>query len=191
MRITKDEIVGDSYVTPQRPLYASRRAQIQQLFIFLSALLVVGATVFLGGKLIGGLSETACVAGDASFMRDIAETLDRYSSDGSRDIAVISPPCSALALCFVDSAAIGNPSFKGNDSVISASVHSGARENIFVQSKDKTVSVGYDERIILRAPNAPASMTDLCVEARSGDFRFRAQGFGRYVQLAGVAPRVP
>ena len=142
--------------------------------------------MFLGGKLIGGLSETACVAGDASFMRDIAETLDAYGSDGSRDIASISPSCSALALCFVDSAAIGNPSFSGNDSVISASVHSGARENIFVQSKDKTVSVGYDERIILRIPSSTANMTDLCVEARSGTFRFRAQGFGRYIQLSGV-----
>ena len=57
------------------------RGQIPQVFIFLMAIMVIGATLFIGVKMFGILDESACEANDAAFMRDL-KVLLFYSGGG-------------------------------------------------------------------------------------------------------------
>lgn len=163
-----------------------RNGQIQQLFIILSALLIVGATIFLGSKLIGGLMETNCKVGDASFMEQLEKQIDSVSNFGSRRVVEVIPSCNALALCFVDADSLGDATFQGNDSTINTSVHNDVKTNIFVQGRKTTSWVGYDSRIILvREPETtPVPKKDLCIEGKSGKFRFLVEGYGRFVRIS-------
>ncbi len=157
------------------------KGQIPQLFIVLMALLVIGATLFLGLKMFNTLSSVGCEANDAAFVRDIKTLLDENAVYGTRATVTLRPPCDAVALCFVDVRTVAVPpaEFKGNDSVITASVKSGVKTNIFLQGREKTAPQGFDERIILHVPEK-----DLCVLAVGGRFSFRAEGQGRTITVS-------
>jgi len=159
------------------------RGQIQQMFIFLAAVLVIGATIFLGMRLIGGLTPASCKAHDVEFQREIKDVFDENSAFGSRNSVELSKPCDAVALCFVDVGAIGNASFVSSDPTIRTVVQGGSMTNVFLQGRDGTTPVGFDERIILRDPGALRNLTDLCVPAVGGKFTFTTIGHGRYIGI--------
>jgi hypothetical protein len=161
------------------------KGQIPQLFIFLSALLVIGATLFLGSKFIFGIHNVACETTDASFRQELNNILSDSAAYGSRTRMQLAPNCDAVTICFVDSRTLGNPStFTGNDSTITATVRGGAQANIFLQTRDTTVPRGYDERIVLSDPyQGSVPDRDFCVQSVSGKFTFTTKGFGRYVQI--------
>lgn len=158
------------------------KGQIPQLFIILMALLVIGATLFLGFKMFGTLGAVGCEANNVAFIRDIKTLLDENAVYGTRATVTLRPPCDAVALCFVDNAAIGTTGFQGNDSVITASVRSGVQTNIFLQGRDKTEPQGFDGRIAIDPPER-----DICVLAVGGKFTFRAEGQGRTIKLSKVS----
>jgi hypothetical protein len=162
------------------------RGQIPQLFIFLMAILVIGATLFIGVKMFGALEQSACEANDAAFMRDLKALLDENSVYGNRNSVALKTPCDAIAICFVDAESLGNSAFSGNDTTISLSVRNAVQTNIFLKGREKTVPVGYDERIILGDPAAPGQFADkdLCINAISGKFSFRTRGYGRYITIS-------
>lgn len=157
----------------------SSRGQIPQIFIFIMALLIIGATIFLGMRLIGGLQGAACSANDRAFQEEIRKEIDTYASYGSRDDIAIRPPCDAISICFVDNRSLSG-SFDEMNKVINTSVNAGVKTNIFLQGRDATVPVGYDPRIWTAAgATAPANAT--CIPAVGGRFNINAEGYGRYV----------
>jgi hypothetical protein len=161
------------------------RGQIPQLFIFLAALLVIGATIFLGAKFVFNLHTIACETTDASFVQELGSVLTDNAAYGSRTKVQLSPNCDAVTICFVDSRTLSDPSaFTGNDSTITAAVRGGGQANIFLQTRDTTVPRGYDERIVLSDPyQSAASQNDLCIHSVSGRFTFTTNGYGRYVRI--------
>jgi hypothetical protein len=161
-----------------------KRAQIPEIFVILSALLVIGATIYLSSGLIAGLFSTACKVRDANFVQSLRELLDERSTFGMRSDEKLSPPCDAITLCFVDAGALGDPAFSSSDRIINASVHSGVKTNVFLQTRDTTLPQGYDERIILRLPSDPPSLSSLCIPAVTRGFAFRTEGFNKYVKVS-------
>ena len=161
------------------------KGQIPQLFIFLMAILVIGATLFIGVKMFGVLDKSACEANDAAFMRDLRAILDQNSVYGNRNTVSLKVPCDAIALCFVDAESLGNTAFKGNDTTISLSVRNAVQTNIFLKGRERTVPVGFDERIILADPNNPGEFADKdkCFDAIGGKFSLRTRGHGRYITI--------
>jgi hypothetical protein len=165
-----------------------RRAQIQQMFIILSAILVIGATLFVGAQLLGWFSGTQCKANDANFLNEMTDTLDEMSGYGTRDVVSISVPCDAVAICFVNSTVERN-TFVGNDSVITASVKGGVMTNIFLKTRDATLPAGYDERIMFDPPShVTGDPSDLCFDSVGGEFRFRVEGFGNRIKISQYDP---
>jgi hypothetical protein len=161
------------------------RGQIPQLFIFLMAILVIGATLFIGIKVFGMLDSSACEANDAAFMRDIKGLIDENAVYGNKNSVSLRSPCDATAICFVDKDALGSSGFIGNDTTITLSVRNAVQTNIFLKGRDKTVPVGFDERIILREPDEPVPpLNDRCIEAVSGKLSFRTRGYGRYIVIS-------
>jgi len=178
-------------------MYRQQAGQIPQLFIFLAAILVIGATIVIGMKLFSGLKGTACEANDVTFQREVKNLINERITLGSRGIATLSPPCDAIALCFVDAGAIEDESARGNieypdetlpedkDKTILASVKAGSTTNIFLRQKDRAIDAGYDERIILRKkPTDDPSETILCIPLDAGEFKFKTQGFGRFISFS-------
>lgn len=156
------------------------RGQVQQVFLFLMAVIVIIATIYLGGKFIGMFTRTACDAGDAEFMEELDRTLDEYSTYGSRGTATVGTPCDAERLCFIDHTLIGSPesaSFQSDDPAMTAAVRSGVETNVFLMREEGTLGVGYDPRIVVQSGVR-------CVNASRGEFRFRAEGAGRTVTVA-------
>jgi hypothetical protein len=162
-----------------------RTAQISQIFLMITALLVIGGTIFLGGKLIGGITGTACSANDATFFKNIVEIIDDKSSYGSRDIVSIKTPCDAINLCFVDGTKIGKSTFDGKDSTIKTSVTQGVPTTVFLQDHSGVmVPVGDEPRIEVVAADDTVLNEELCIPAVGGEFAFRTEGYGRKIRIS-------
>jgi len=169
-----------------------RTGQIPQMFIFLMAVLVIGATIFLGIRLIGGLQNTACEANEVGFVKDVQNVMDENSVFGSRGDAEIQATCDALELCFVDARvledkAISSSFTNSSYPVIQSAVRQEVKTNVYLKGRDKTVPEGYDARIILSDRNTPPDPATapllVCIPAVGGRFRFNAEGYGRYVRI--------
>ncbi len=164
------------------------RGQISQVFLMITTLLVIGGTVFLGGKLIGGLSGTACSANDASFFKEIVQVIEDKASYGSRDIVQIKSPCDAVNLCFVNASNInieGNPDFYSDNAVIKSVIQSGAPTTIFLEGHDGvTVPVGDENRIEVLSNYQGGTDSVICIPAVSGEFTFRTEGYGRKIRIS-------
>ncbi|MDD9953876.1 MAG: hypothetical protein OXR66_06085 [Candidatus Woesearchaeota archaeon] len=155
--------------------WINSKGQTQQVFLFLVAVIVIIATIFLGGKLFGFVTSTSCGASDTTFVREIKHMLNDNALYGSRNVVTIDGPCEARELCFVDAVAIGNPFPQPVDPTIDASVSNGVRTNIFLQKESGMLAVGYDERIGLQNPQ-----TVLCIPLERG-FTFTTEGYGRTI----------
>lgn len=166
------------------------RGQVNQAFIFLSAVIVIIAIIFIGMRLLGSVTDSACGAGRAAFSDDLRTLLDAGRVLGSRDSdASLQAPCGATQVCFVDAAwfnatasrgSFGEP---GTDPVIITSVRSGSRANVFLVDEEGTHDAGFDERIILRAPADAAPNGASCIPASRGRFTFTTEGYGRSVRI--------
>jgi hypothetical protein len=166
----------------------SRAGQMQQLFIFLSAMLIIVATIWLGMKLIGTIGSSACDADNALFQQELKDALDANALYGNRDIVEISPSCDAIDLCFVDSRSIGTAVVGDTRaySAITTIVTSGSKENIFLVDSDKAPHAkGYDERIYLPSTPGDTPNTYKCFKPdSSGKFSFKVEGYGRYLVIS-------
>jgi len=167
----------------------SSKGQVGQVFIFLTAVIVIIATIFLSGRLIGKLTSTACDASLVEFTDNLQKELGANSGFGSRNQIEIKAPCDATNLCFVDSrlvqkSASGTPvTFSGSFPNINVAVKQGVGENIFLILKDGS-NAQYDERVILSDPTTDPLETDFCLTPNLGTFTFHTEGYGRYIKLS-------
>jgi hypothetical protein len=163
-----------------------QRAQINQVFLFLVAIIVIIATVYLGGKLLGIFSGTACSAADSSFATELKNGLDANAAYGGRNKITVSSPCDAQELYVVDASAIGGatPVVTGN-SQIDALLAANVKTNVFIVKDGAAEAVMQDNRIIVgREPGAPLSATPFVrVEAGISGFSLLVEGFGRDVRV--------
>lgn len=148
----------------------------------MTALIVIVATLYLGGRLVGLFSGTACDASDAQFLTELRSALDTHSTYGSRGDISVQAPCDARQLCVIDSVLIGSPdapSFETADSVIKNSVRNGVKTNIFLLREQGAVGMGYDSRILA------GNNTIVCTPVTAGSFALRTEGRGRFILVQG------
>jgi hypothetical protein len=168
----------------------SCRAQIPQLFLFLSAVLVIGATLFIGMKLFGWLSDTGCEASDASFIQEMDGIIGEYLSYGSRGRVSIRTSCDAHELCFVDVRDVGDATYDAIDAadpenearaVLQTKVRNRIPTTIYVLTDDDALERGADTRITLADG---ARGTPVCIQPVGGKFTFMIEGLGRTVVIS-------
>lgn len=161
-----------------------KKAQMQQMFVFLMAAIVIISTVYIGYRLFSGFSDAGCDTIKAKFTNDIGDILQESSSFGSRAIKTIRPSCNAAQLCFVDTNAI-NDAISGDmtktnsvsDDAIRAIVSSGVKTNIFLKDDVGLQPVGYDEMITVQAPYF------ICFNNTPKGFVFKTEGQGNAVNI--------
>lgn len=164
------------------------KGQISQVFVFLMALLVIGAIVLIATKSLGGLLGDKCNVDQINFKHDIEELIAANNDYGAINEVSISAPCQYTTLCLIDTAtllsSVESNNLKNNFSqnnvnkskffVMGNSVGSQVRNNVFLISGDGkiTLDAGYIPQLLV-------SGGYVCVDAPSGKFKLRTEGKGR------------
>jgi len=174
-----------------------RKAQMQQVFIYASAIIVIVATIYLGFSLIKNLTSTACEGQTVQFMDEVSKVIAQNSAYGSVNPKTrVSATCDAGKLCFVDITAIGNKQFNvlGTDTQakgLISLVRQGVKTNVYLIGDKGAIPIGFDEKIIV-GHDPSTTLTDadvasgrayVCVEQSNG-YQFSTNGYGRFVRVS-------
>lgn len=162
----------------------SSRGQVQQAFLFITAIVVIIATLYLGARLLGLFESTSCSVTDAGFAQELSDLLDENSAFGSRNVVSVTVPCDAQALYLID-AESDLATVVTDDATIDAALSGGVRANLFVIVDGIAQQAGYDERIIIaRSPGEEVrDPAFIRIDAARGRFTLRTEGFGRRVRV--------
>jgi hypothetical protein len=166
------------------------------VFIFMMALLVIGATIIVGYKLIVPLTDSACDTNLVSFRDELSRTLSDNSVSGSKDEVSIRRPCADfLKLCFLDVTANDGPvvsEVSGSTQsafvpFIRNAVTRSTGDTVFLETKSTLKPISGDERITVERPSGLLA-TDpnnkyLCIQSKSDKFTFIVEGRGRRVLI--------
>ncbi len=159
-----------------------RRAQMNQVFTIIATLLIAGAIILIGARLMGGTIDTKCDSNFIIFQDDLKLAIKNNNNYGSVTAESFKTPCGADLLCFVNTEVIGDsndisadiPSELDSEAafIIKNSVEDNAEVNIFLVSSDET-------KILDFAPNLILDKTVLCIKPKSGRFSMTMFGKGR------------
>jgi len=157
-----------------------RRAQLNQVFTIIATLLIAGAIIFIGARLIGGAMSTKCDSDFIRFQDDLNLAIKNNNNYGSVTKESLSIPCKSQMLCLVNTASIKKeapldmPSGLSSETkfIIENSVEDDANENVFLVSDGETMPLKF-------SPNIMLEKDVLCIRPKSGDFVMIMTGQGR------------
>lgn len=158
-----------------------RKGQMQQVFIYLMTMIIVGLIILIGYKAIGGLINKGCDVEVNTFQKTLESYIVKHSSYGSMHKETLNVPCSYRQICFVDTDDIINSNYKDNSDnlIIESSVKSGIEQNIFLVSDKVTVPFGFMEKIIVGTEDIA-----YCINNTNGKFYMRFEGLGRRTNIS-------
>jgi hypothetical protein len=152
-----------------------KKAQISQAFVYIAAVLVIGAIIVLGFKGLGLIFKTNCEGQRLDFERDLESFLDEYSEYGTVQEKTLTLPCKAEKICFVDYEYVKNvgASLQNDqlDPVMLSNIHDGTG-NVFIKGE-------FTEKISLSNKVAIDNDKVLCVNASYGKVRLVFSGTGK------------
>ncbi|HYD03198.1 MAG TPA: hypothetical protein VEC16_02765 [Alphaproteobacteria bacterium] len=157
-----------------------------QIFIYMMAVIVIGAIAIIGYGAISKVLTKSCDAEKASFKTNIEEMIEKYTSYGSVNKKTMKAPCEYDTIIFVDTTSVSTPSGRNafscaSNRIIQDSVKSGADINIFVMSSDRTIPIGHSDLISL----AEGSTTKcLVIDSKNGNFYMTLTGLGSSTQIS-------
>lgn len=163
-----------------------RKGQIQQVFIYIMTIIVVGLILLVGYKSIGGLMKKGCDVEMSTFKSTIESYVSKYTSYGDLHTEYIKVPCSFSEICFIDTKAVtdGKDLSSSMDStkygIIIDSVNNEIQENIFLVKKEVTEPAGYMKEIMVDN----GTFKYICMENVNGKFYIKFQGLGRQVNIS-------
>jgi hypothetical protein len=151
-----------------------------QIFIYMTAVIVIGGIALIGYSAIKNITTKACNAGEITFKTDIEWLIEKHTSHGSSEKETLRAPCGYDEICFVDASKIGVALSDGGisdceNNIIKDSVVEGVEQNIFVISNGKTHSIGYSQLISLSATDNTGC---LCIQKRNNNFYILFNGQG-------------
>jgi hypothetical protein len=168
-----------------------RKAQANQIFTYIVAMLVVGLLVVFGYKAIDMMLSKQCDAKKALFEKNLLDFLDEYSDYGSVHEEFITLPCGSKELCFVDAAYFCSgppPNYDSiyaytSDPVIIAAIEetSGCTANIFIKGEFTETLMSqnkFSDKVSLEEGNPFR-----CFEAKSGQVKLIFSGLGRKTRI--------
>ena len=155
-----------------------RKGQIQNVFIYITAMIVIAAVLLLGYGFVKDLLNKGCSAEQQAFQVNLNKLLNTYNSHGSVNREFLQLPCDFTEICFVDTARIDTPiDMLPEYSIIEQSVESGVERNIFLIGKTIEPLQYNDKVAVVRDEDY------FCEKARSGRVKIVFTGKGRTVEL--------
>lgn len=156
----------------------NKKGEVQQVFIYLMVIIVVGAIFLLGYKLIDDLIGKQCDLGKSTLLTELDKNLEQYSTKGYSKEVDMKVPCDYELLCFVKSKAdldttgvnINNIPFSGIRQLVSSE----DPQNVFL------IKDGFAEPI-KAADNIQIESSEgfICFKPLSGNFKVSMFGAGK------------
>ncbi len=175
-----------------------KKGQLQHVFIYLMAILVMGVLVILGYRFISVLMDQQCDISDSSFERTLEDHLESSTRYGAVTQVGIDAPCDYDMICLADSRFFDNavPNhvreedthtyFKNG--IIKANAQDNIQRNIYLIHKrgdeiGETKDILWSENLIVidddSSTTPEVEYGVHCVDISSGQFTFWVKGLGR------------
>jgi hypothetical protein len=176
-----------------------KKAQIQQVFIYLMALLVIGFIVIIGYRMVNKLLGQSCDIEEQKFNTQLVKSIEGAARYGSVTEAKITRPCDYERLCIVDANVFTNANNNypaGLDSVQSETgtnnkelypmiwANAQGTEKVFYNvylydaKKPEGIPVLYDERLLTIEPGVTGDPV-VCFNTVAGSFSLLFKGLGK------------
>lgn len=147
-----------------------KKAQLQQTFTYIMAILIIGAVLLLGLRSILGIMNQACDVNEVAFKQEIERALNKYTRIGSLGYETIKVPCDYDKLCFMNTT---NCEQINGDSVMKTECDEKTGNNVFITRKDIT-------QPLFAIDNLQVDAT-FCVEPRGNNYHIKIEGIGRSI----------
>ncbi len=146
-----------------------KKGEVQQVFIYLMVIIVVGIVFLLGYSAISSLIGKGCDVEKTNFLTAFNREISRYERPGSSALVELSAPCSYDVLCFVNSSM---DSESRMHQVIRDNLDAGTGINIFI-GEGRTMEPFQSKE------NLEVQGGFLCINSTARNFNFRVTGVGR------------
>lgn len=181
------------------------KSQVNQMFIFIFSLIIIGVVVLVGVKSIGGLVEDKCTVDYVTFQDKIIEAISLSNDYGSVKQHKIPAPCDFDVVCMADFGHWADPIDPNHQGAVSTiknapaynvkelmkmSVNDGVQKNVFAMKSDEVRPAGYAEELQVSPTDVNDYDSDvhytndrkdiICIESKNGYFTFKTRGLGRY-----------
>lgn len=167
-----------------------RKGQIQQVFIYTMAILVIGFLILFGYRMIDKLLNQQCEVADQQFMTRLQNDLDDSTRYLSRTNSVLNAPCDYTKICFVNAPNVTaaddlselDPDIKEEYPTIWANTNDNISYNVYLvdeTSDGVTTPVIFDERIRTINPENGSGEELLCINSTNKQFSFWMEGYGK------------
>ena len=168
----------------------SRKSQVQHIFTYIIAVIVVGVVVYFGYQAIAGFMKQGCDVEKITFEKNLESFISKHKPFGKNRKEVLQAPCGYTQVCFVDKRQIGNDSqghssspfnavFDGHSyPLITSSIQDGVEATVFL----------YDGRFSEPILNANIFVNQnngfICVENKNGKFSMMFSGKGLATEVS-------
>lgn len=150
-----------------------KKAQTQQVFIYMMVIVVVGALLIIGVRSIINIMGSGCEVELSRFQTQLQNDFQRNNRFGFVQILSLRAPCDYSEICF-GGTNNANP-------VINASMAANA-ENIFLKRGNNV------EPLLIMESLNPVQGPELCVNVSARRFEFRIEGVSRGQVNVSAAP---
>jgi len=156
-----------------------RKAQIQQVFLYLLAAILIGVIALFGYKSINNIMKHGCEAEKIRFLQQLQEIGENNHQYGIKKVIKITPPCNYEWLCIINNTNTrvaeeleGNP-----PGTLKTAWENNVAQNIFISKGGETPqqleAIGISE--YLATPKGY-----VCIKAKGGLFELNIEGNGKY-----------
>lgn len=149
-----------------------RKAQTQQVFIYLMVIIVVGAVLLIGYRSVDNILDRSCEVDISSFRGSLSSDLDQNTRTGRVASQEYRVPCSYSTLCFVGEGASESSLSNSNipNSII-PDIEAETGNNIFLLEGDIVRESFSMQELIVENDDSV-----LCLEAQNNRFFTRFEG---------------
>jgi hypothetical protein len=162
-----------------------KKAQVQQVFIYLMVLLVVGGILLIAIKIIPTIFNKACDVEMATFQSDLREFIEDSADFGDVTSDEISSPCGYDRLCILSSTFVQDTEnahvnavtlIDNKDNIIASEIEVGTLKNVFLMKGNEIQPLfALDNILVLEEDGSEV----ICFNVSSGRFYLRLEGKGR------------
>ncbi len=148
-----------------------KKAEAQQVFIYIMAILIVGAILLIGVRSIMNIFDRACEVDETAFKRDIEDLLNRYSRYGSIGYETLRVPCNYDDLIFINTDNCDDIN-QDDYPIIRNECEAQTGNNVFIQQGQTTLP-------LFSINNMRAKNNIEVIEPRGGRYYLRLEGIGQ------------
>ncbi|MEK6963980.1 MAG: hypothetical protein AABX70_06120 [Nanoarchaeota archaeon] len=169
-----------------------KKAQLQQAFFYIFAIVIIGALVLIGYKAITKITVAGCEAGKETFKSGLLSLVEQYDARGSQHIEKLSAPCSFNKLCFLDSDAILNSAPTSTTQlpkIIEDAQASQTHTNMWINHGTSWEAIGWSEKVEIGVdPSTSIDPNWICITSRGSTFNVQFNGLGRRTRVGLPTP---